>query len=244
MSIKANNAFSKIVKHGVFDKVPSGTVLSLLYIIAHSDDSGVIKITTIRLAEMTGRTRKTTGSDIRALEQILFNHEPLIKRVGAVIDGNQNEVIKINDVFLMDISNGDNKTVGVDLFIEEINDNKLTAKDIAKLFARLYQEQYEISYVINWSRDIAVIKKGLIGKFDDSELTEIIEVSIKEYAKLWYRKDYPRPTLTMLSNWLAKRAAEIVAQRRRDISNVKKHSDDRLRIQGASSSKLKDLFGE
>ncbi|MDF2612530.1 MAG: putative transcriptional regulator [Clostridia bacterium] len=244
MAVKANNAFSKIVKLGVFDKVPNGAVFTLLHTVANSDDNGIAKMTITRLAEITGRTRKTTGSDIKSLETINYNGEPLLKRVIALVDGKQREIIKVNDIFLTDISIGESKTVNVEVFIEEINQNKLTAKDIAKLFARLYQEEFSISYVINWSRDIAVIKKGLIGKFSDDELAEIIEVSIKDYSKLWAKREYPRPSITMLSNWLAKRAAEVVAQRRKEVATIKQHNVQRDKAQRATSDKLKRLFGE
>lgn len=89
------------------------------------------------------------------------------------------------------------------------------SKDVAHYFAERYKEEYGKSYVINYKRDLGLIKNKLVKNFTIEEITEIIDLTIKEYPTRWGSSKYPYPTIGMLCSWLCNEVVRVLLEQQR-----------------------------
>lgn len=84
------------------------------------------------------------------------------------------------------------------------------AKDVAHYFGDKYKEQYGKAYVINYKRDLGLIKNKLIKNFDIEDIILIIDTCIEEYPSKWKNSKYPYPTIGMLCSWLCNEVVKLL----------------------------------
>lgn len=181
------------------------------------------------VAELTGMSRQTVIKGVKALET-----KGLIERTA----GGRVNVYKLNYVALNNKQNEYELEVEQDPIeepeeIEEIEEPEVeeepiefnSPKDVAFYFADKYEKQYGHKYMINYGRDLKLIKDKLIPTYSSEELALLIDTAITHYKEKWGNQKYSHPTIPMLASWLSNQALtfakEQVAVKERLTHNIK-----------------------
>ena len=115
------------------------------------------------------------------------------------------------------------------------------SKDIAHYFAEQYKEAYGKSYVINYKRDLGLIKNKLIKNFSIDEIVEIIDLTIKDYPTRWGNSKYPYPTIGMLCSWLCNEVVRALLEQQKTDKKSKELIDQTADYVDADYSDFMDI---
>lgn len=194
----------KALRGGLLKEVNGSDLTVLMAIASYMDINGKCYPTQRQLAEVTGMSLTTINRAIKNLLEIEVNGYPVLERK---LVGKGNKKSSIYTIF--DLSPVQDDTA-LDVDAEE--DKPLNAKDIAHYFATKYEEEYGLAYVINYKRDLALIKNKLVDKFDNDTIKAMIDIIMAEYRNRWANGSYTHPTIAMMCTWLGQKAIEILLQ--------------------------------
>lgn len=164
-----------------------------------------------KIGQLTGMSRQTVSKGVKDLEELGI--------IEKVITDRRNEY-KLNYT-----ENLTNDTVVIDTQEEEPEDVApeivfTSAKDVAFYFAKQYEKQYGHRYVINYGRDLSLIKNKLRKAYSDDELRLVIDTAIEQYREQWANDKYAYPTIPMLATWLGNQAMAFTKQKQENVEKL------------------------
>jgi hypothetical protein len=147
--------------------------------------------------------------DINTVDIDAIDEDRFEVREDALVTGCDSPVDEITDKVVETTENGSEEV------IEPSKKVIKNSKDLAHYFAEQYKEAYGKSYVINYKRDLGLIKNKLIKNFSIDEIVEIIHLTIKEYPSRWGNSKYPYPTIGMLCSWLCNEVVRVLLEQQK-----------------------------
>lgn len=196
------------IRGGLIKAVGANRIGILLAIVGCMDKEGKAFPSQRKLAELTGQSANTVNKLINELLEIEFNGQKILRREMVGVGARKKSVYYINQSATTNTDELDVETKKVSA--------PLNSKDYALMFAEKFEEKYGQGYVINYGRDLTLIKNKLIPNFDQETLTQIIDIAIKDYATRWANAKYPTPTISMLATWLGNQISGEIMQERKD----------------------------
>lgn len=186
------------IQSGLVKQVGANRFGVLLAILSFMDKDGKSFPSQRKLAELTGQSVNTVNKLINELLEIQVDGQHILKRemVGDGFRKRSMYYIHAGEVTATD---------DVDA-AEENPAEEMNSKDVAVYFMELYEEEFGVGYVINWGRDLSLIKKKLLTAYDNETLMGVIEVAVKQYKANWANDKYPLPTISMICTWLGNTA--------------------------------------
>lgn len=172
-----------------------------------------------RIGDLTGMSRQTVAKAINDLEAL-----GVIQKVHS----DRRYEYKVNYT-----SNLTNDPVLIESK-EEVEDVVpevvfTSAKDVAFYFAKKYEKQYGHKYMINYGRDLSLIKNKLMKAYSDEELANVIDTAIELYREKWANDNYAYPTIPMLATWLgnqARSAVKVQKDKRNKLYDTSKKAEE------------------
>lgn len=89
---------------------------------------------------------------------------------------------------------------------------KKTARDHVLHFKAKYEDVYGIPYTVHYGRDTSLIKSKLMPVYAEADISYLIDYAIDNYKKEWANKQYPYPSITMLTTWIANAVSQKLKQ--------------------------------
>lgn len=192
------------IQTGLIKQIGANRFGVLLAILSYMDKDGKSFPSQRKLAELTGQSANTVNKLINELLEIEVDGQKVLKR-SFIGDGARKRSMYY--IHAGEISNTE------DIAAPETEEKRMNSRDVALYFTEVYKSTFDNGYVVNWGRDLALIKKKLISTYEDDEtLTGVIDIAVKRYKKLWANENYPLPTISMLCSWLANKAYGIYEQ--------------------------------
>lgn len=194
------------IQGGLIKKIGANRLPLLLVILSHMDKEGKAFPSQRKLAELSGQSVNTVNKLINELLELEVDGQYLLRRelVGSGAKKKSMYFIHRGEVTNTDAVEAVKELTAVEAVVAETH--TMNSRNIADLFADLYQETYGVGYVFNYGRDLGMIKKKLVGVYDDESLKGLIELAVKQYKNEWANANYPMPTISMLCTWLANTA--------------------------------------
>ncbi|WP_304427717.1 helix-turn-helix domain-containing protein [Romboutsia ilealis] len=202
----------KALQSGLLKKVNGSDLTVLMAIASCMNINGTCYPTQRQLADITGMSLTTINRAIKSLLEITVNGHPVLERRLLGSGSKKSSVYTIFDIAPVE----DEMEVDADVVTQETNPSETslekpkTAKDFAHYFAEKYKDCYGQSYVINYKRDLALIKNKLMSNFDNEMIIKIIDVTIEEYREHWSNPKYPYPSISMMCSWISNKAVELI----------------------------------
>ncbi|MGE6629619.1 helix-turn-helix domain-containing protein [Bacillus sp. NPDC077027] len=194
------------IQSGLIKEIGVSKFGLLLAIVSFMNDEGKAFPSQRKLGELTGQSTNTINKLINELLETEIDGQSLLKRE---LVGNGRRKKSIYYISGGAVTNTD----AVDETAKEAHQaKKMNARDFAHFYADAYKETYGEGYVINYQRELAMIKNKLIPNYDEETLKAVIEISIKQYTTRWANANYPLPTISMLCSWIANQAYAIYKQ--------------------------------
>lgn len=220
------------IQNGLIKKVGANRLPLLLVILSYMDKDGRAFPSQRKLAELSGQSVNTVNKLINELLEIEVDGQKLLRRelVGkglrkkSMYSIYQGEITSTEAVEAVSTLIADEK--------DKAENYNLTTKDIAELFSKAYEETFGQGYVINYGKDLSLIKRKLVGIYDDATMTAVISYAVSRYKTEWANERYPLPTISMLCTWLANTAygkwkqAEEKAEKAVERKQVAEDQDD------------------
>lgn len=194
------------IQGGLIKKVGANRLPLLLVILSHMDKEGKAFPSQRKLAELSGQSVNTVNKLINELLEIEVDGQKLLRRELVGTGAKKKSMYFIHQG---EVTNTDAIEAVADLRVKEeiiTETHTMNSRDIAVYFNDMYTEAYGVGYTFNYGRDLGMIKKKLIGTYDDESLKGLIGVAIKNYKNEWANSNYPLPTVAMLCTWLANTA--------------------------------------
>lgn len=186
------------VQHGILKEVGTSEFIILLAIASYMDKEGESFPSQRKLSEITGLSLPTVNKLVNKLLKIKVNGVPLLSRQFEQVGGRKKfSVYKLN----VEKSEAEASSLKVEIGKEEPKKKK-TAKDYAGHFCCLYEKEYGIKYIMNYARDLSLLKNKLMASFDEGTILAMMEYAIKNYRVKWGSANFPYPTIPMLCGWL------------------------------------------
>lgn len=202
----------KALRNGLLKQVNGSDLTVLMAIASYMNINGTCYPTQRQLADVTGMSLTTINRAIKNLLEITVNGHPVLERKLLGSGSKKSSVYTIFDIAPVE----DDMDVDMDVATQETKPSETpsekpkTAKDFAHYFAEKYKDYYGQSYVINYKRDLALIKNKLMSNFDNEMVIKIIDVTIEEYKEQWANSKYPYPSISMMCSWISNKAVEFV----------------------------------
>lgn len=191
---------------GLISTIGANRFSVLMAIMAFMDTDGKAFPSQRKLATMTGQSVNTVNKLINELIEIEFQGKHILKRE-LVGDGfKKKSMYYISDGIVTNTEE------------EEKPEEKkpLNSRDYVQYFAEMYEKEFGKAYVINYARDVSLVKNKLTDAFDEETLLGIIEVTISEYRKRWATDRYPVPTIGAMCSWIANEAQAIYEKAKKE----------------------------
>lgn len=203
----------KALRGGLLKEVNGSNLTVLLAIASYMNINGQCYPTQRQLAEVTGMSLTTINRAINNLLDIKVNGHPVMERVLKGSGSRKSSLYTIFDIAPVENDEPVDPDVVPDKevtqeTIEADKPKKKIARDYANYFAEKYKEQYGVSYVINYKRDLALIKNKLMANFEEDMIFKILDVVIEQYKEKWSNRKYPYPSISMVCSWLGNKAVE------------------------------------
>lgn len=232
------------LRNGLLHHVRGSELTVLLAIASFMNKDGECYPTQRQLADVTGLSLTTVNKAISNLLDVQVNGKPIIERKLRGTGQKKNSIYTIfdiaptiEDVRDIDAIDEDENPKDLNLLgeekpveVEPVQEVKpLNAKDYAHYFADKYKAAYGKSYVINYKRDLGLIKNKLVKNFEQDEILLIIDTCIAEYPNKWGKNNnkYPYPSIGALCGWLCNEIVKII------LLNDKKAAEQQAMIQAA-----------
>lgn len=197
------------IQKGIIKEIGATEFSVLMCIAAYTDNHGQAFPSQRLLSEITGLSLPTINKIVNKLLKIEINGVPILSR-----EFEQTGNKKKFSVYTLNINKTRNEESELNVSMKEAGPEAVppkTAKDFGHMFKYLYEEEFNIPYHINYSRDLGMIKSSLMKNFTDEQICKIIEYSIKHYKEKWSKDAFPYPTIAMLCSWLANAVMQILA---------------------------------
>lgn len=157
-----------------------------------------------RIGELTGLSRQTVSKGITDLIELgIIEKTQIDRRAEYRINYTSNFT---NDPILLETLEKETEEVPEVVFT--------SAKDVAFYFAKKYEKQYGHKYMINYGRDLSLIKNKIMTTYDNNEIIAVIDTAIEKYRDEWANDKYPYPTVPMLATWLGNQAMGMVKEKK------------------------------
>jgi len=195
----------------------------LLAVASFMDENGNCYPTQRQIAAITGLSLPTVNKSINELLEIDFNDKKIINRK---LIGSGNKKSSYYTILNIGTSVCDEE--------ESTNNDHLNAKDIISLFCRLYHDEFDVAYNMNWGRDGKLIKEKLLPNFTAAQIRTMIETGIRNYKEKWAKPKYERPTISMMCGWLGNQALTLAdslskeADQFNEIIDITKDADSEM----------------
>lgn len=197
------NLDSEQIRSGLIKEVGSRNFAVLVAIASFVNADNVAFPSIGHLAEITGLTRPTIVKAVKELEQLTIGGEQVIKKTKIV--------------------NSSGKVKSLYHFVQgskaELAETVKPA-DYIGLFCKFFEEQFGRPYLPNYGRDTKLVKDKLMTAFSEEDLPQIIEIAVKQYSKWSNNPKYPTPTIGALCTWLANKAADELAEQKKQEKDV------------------------
>lgn len=192
------------IQTGLIKNIGANKFGLLLAIVSFMDTNGKAFPSQRKLAELTGVSKNTVNKLINELLEVEVDGQKVLRRefIGRGARKRSMYFIHAGEV-----------TNTEDMPMTPVKADRMNSRDVAIYFTEKYQETFGNGYVVNWGRDLAMIKQKLIPTFKDDEvLTGVIDIAVTRYRDQWGNNKYPLPTIPMLCTWLANTAYGIYEQ--------------------------------
>lgn len=190
------------IKEGLLQNLTGNEVKVLLAIAIHADENGECYPSQTRLGSLCNLANSTISLTINSLLRKKFKGKPILKRV---------------------LVGGTRKKSYYSFNTEEVGESKvekaMTAPQVLKLFMNKYEEVYKIPYKPNYRKDCGMIKKQLLGHYEEEQIPVIIDIAVTEYDKRWKNRKFPSITVGALCSWIAQEALKISADREKKVTD-------------------------
>lgn len=227
----------KALRGGLLKEVNGSDLTVLMAIASYMNIKGECYPTQRQLAEVTGMSLTTINRAIKNLLDIKVNGHSVIERKLIGSGSKKSSIYTIFDIAPVETDDA----VDPDIIPEETTVATVkpkNARDYALYFAERYKEQYGQSYVINYKRDLALIKNKLIANFDEETIIKILDIVIEQYKDKWSNNKYPYPSLSMVCSWLGNKAVEEILKDKEADTEV----DELIEMAESCSNNNSDLF--
>ena len=216
------------------------------------DKDGECYPTQRQIAEITGLSLTTVNKSVANLLEIKINGKHILERTLRGSGQRKNSVYTIFDIAPEDIPTEDFRDIDAieeaDVIVTdeipevtqetaedgseevvEVSERVIkNSKDIAHYFSDKYKTIYGKSYVINYKRDLGLIKNKLVKNFEIDEIVDIIDVALEEYSERWSNSKYPTPTIGMLCSWLCNEVVKVIISKNKEEQKAQELIDDTL----------------
>jgi len=210
---------SKAIQAGLIKELGANRFSLLMAIVSYMDVDGKAFPSQRKLADLTGQSPTTVNKNINEMLEITFNGQHILRRelTGAgkrqkslyyIHKGEVTNTDAVEETAAKPVKQAANSEGGR----VEVTVKKWTSRDVAHYFAGVYEETFGQGYVINYQRELKGIKDKLLPNYDEKTLKGVIDVAVKDYQKRWGSVQYPLPTISMLTSWLANKAFAIYKQ--------------------------------
>lgn len=170
----------------------------LMAIVSYMDNNGRAFPSQRKLAELTGVSKNTVNKMINELLEVEVDGQKVLRRE---LLGKGSRKKSMYYIHAGGVTNTE------DIQTPDEKEKRMNSRDIALYFSDVYKDTFNNGYVVNWGRDLSMIKNKLIPAYEDDEtLTAVIDIAVKEYRQKWANDNYPLPTIPMVCTWLANRA--------------------------------------
>lgn len=202
------------IQNGLIKKIGANRLPLLLVILSYMDEDGKAFPSQRKLAELSGQSVNTVNKLINELLDIEVDGQKLLRRelVGKGVRKKSMYFIHQGEVTTTDAMEAVEEYREQQELIAETH--TMNSKDIAHYFRDIYTETFGQGYVINYGKDLGMIKKKLLGTYDDEAMKGLIEVAVKRYKAEWANEKFPLPTIAMLCTWLANTAYGVWSKER------------------------------
>lgn len=229
----------KALRGGLLREVKGSDLTVLIAIASYMNINGTCYPTQRQLAEVTGMSLTTINRAIKNLLDMAVNGHPVLERKLLGSGSKKSSVYTIFDIAPVeddaevdpDVTQGTKQN-------ETDKSKKKIAKDYAIYFADKYKEQYGQAYVINYKRDLSLIKNKLMANFEDDIIIKILDIVIEQYNEKWSNNKYPYPTLSMVCSWLGNKAVEELLKG----TEADKETEELIEMAEATANNNSDLF--
>lgn len=193
---------SDLIQEGIIQRIGYRGYCVLTVLVSYMNKKYHSFPSMTKIGQLTGMSRQTVSKGIKDLEKLGIIEKVVVDR--------RNEY-KINYT-----NNLTNDTVLVESHVEEDVAPEVvftSAKDVAFYFAKQYEKQYGHKYLINYGRDLSLIKNKLRKAYSDDELKLVIDTAVEQYRDKWANDQYAYPTIPMLATWLGNQAMAFTKQK-------------------------------
>lgn len=189
------------VQSGLIKRVGYKGYCVLVVLVSYMNKEHVSFPSMTKIGELTGMSRQTVSKGIKDLEAL-----------GIIEKVNEKRFSEYKIHYTINLTNDP-------ILIEEQKEEEApevvftNAKDVAFYFAKRYEQEYGHAYMINYGRDLGLIKNKLQKTYSDDEIKTIIDVAVKEYRNKWANENYAYPTIPMLASWLSNQALTLYKEK-------------------------------
>lgn len=211
-----------LLQKGIIRQIGANEFVVLMAIASFCDSECESFPSQRKIAEVTGYSLPTVNKIVNNLLEIKMNGVPLLtrsfeqsnsKKKFSIYSLNTHQEVEkeeeLKDIFQKEKPEEVEK---VAVEVKEQKPKKKTAKDYAVYFKTLYEEEFGINYMINFSKDTVMIKSKLIKEFSEEEILSIFEYVIKNYKTKWANTRFPYPTIGQICSWLGNTALQCMKQ--------------------------------
>lgn len=228
-----------VLRGGLLKSVNGSDLTVLMAIASYMNINGQGFPTQRQIADITGMSLTTVNKSIKNLLAIKINGYPVLER--KLIGSGSKKSSKYTIFDVMPIM--DDEEVEPDISNDPVNftveiDKPMNCKDYAIYFSKRYEEAYGMPYVINFKRDLALIKNKLESAFEQDEIVNMIDIVIEQYKERWASPKYPYPTIAMLCTWLGNKAVEEMLKAKETDAEV----DELIEMAHNTTNNNMDLF--
>lgn len=231
----------KALRGGLLKEVNGSDLTVLMAIASYMNINGQCYPTQRQLATITGMSLTTINRAIKNLLEINVNGHPVLERKLVGSGSKKSSIYTIFDIAPIETDEASDPDLLEDAKEEasvETTVKPKNARDYALYFAEKYKEQYGVSYVINFKRDLALIKNKLIANFDEETIIKILDIVIEQYKEKWSNTKYPYPSLSMVCSWLGNKAVEEILKDK----ETDTETDELIEMAESCSNNNTDLF--
>lgn len=101
------------------------------------------------------------------------------------------------------------------------NEREITnSKDFIEYFIDKYRETYDEEYIADFKKDGSFVKRKLIGTVSSDELKGMIDVCFRDYPSKWSSREYPRPCIYPMTDWLGRKCWAIYTREKKEADRI------------------------
>lgn len=192
MLIKEKSNDSLCLNSGVLEKVilkyRGNDIKILLALCLKLDTVGYTEISVTKLSEELGISINTISNFILSMCRIGFL---------TMEKGSNNDVINLCIQNNVDITSSKK-------IIRTKVESQVSAKSLLIYYMKKYLEQYNVVCSVNYARDMSLIKKSIISKYDltEEEFCSIIDLAFSLYDAKWKSVQYDKLTIGALCSFI------------------------------------------